>query len=151
MLKFSRRFKSEVVGVLSGLDRIRFRGTKRFVSTVRGMMEYLWKRRILLKDFSNFAQATTATHRCAVREQAGLWGYPNAYLNSSSLSKEDFALSLACQMDSAGIRYVKRDNHFIDIADLSAASQLAIAQLETNWPVVLVNLIRMTNPAHDSV
>ena len=63
MLKFLGRFKSEVVGVLSGLDRIRFRGTKRFVSTVRGMTEYLWKRRILLKDFSNFAQATTATHR----------------------------------------------------------------------------------------
>ena len=28
MLKFLGRFKSEVVGVLSGLDRIRFRGTK---------------------------------------------------------------------------------------------------------------------------
>jgi hypothetical protein len=231
MLKFLRRFKSEVVGVLSGLDRIRFRGTKRFVSTVRGMTEYLWKRRILLKDFSNFAQATTATHRRAVQEQAEQWGYPIDYLNSSSLSKEDFALSLAkergisqglvailscverCQsftvrrdaasrklqlccmpmkclfyyhyfldphfgllhvrtqtwfpftvfvclngrewlarqMDTAGIRYVKRDNCFIDIADLSAASQLANAQLKTNWPVVLDNLVRMTNPAHDSL
>jgi len=51
MLKFIQRFKSEVVGILSGLDRIRFRGTKRFVSTLRGTSEYLWKRQILLKDF----------------------------------------------------------------------------------------------------
>jgi hypothetical protein len=56
MLRFLERFKSEVVGILSGLDRIRFRGTKRFVSTVRGMREYLFKRQILLKDFSGFAQ-----------------------------------------------------------------------------------------------
>jgi hypothetical protein len=95
MLGFLKRFKSEVVGVLSGLDRIRFRGTKRFVSTLRGMRECLWKRQIKLKDFSEFAQATTGLLRGAVQEQAKQWGHPIDYLNSSSLSKEEKALELA--------------------------------------------------------
>src|SRR6516162_1262213 len=95
MLAFLERFKSEVVGVLSGLDRIRFRGTKRFVSTLRGMREYLWKRQIKLKDFSDFAQATTGLLRRAVQEQAREWGHPIDYLNSSSVSKEEKALELA--------------------------------------------------------
>jgi hypothetical protein len=231
MLKFLQRFKSEVVGILSGLDRIRFRGTKRFVATFRGMREYLWKRQILLKDFSCFAQEVTGKLRSGVQEQAEEWGHPIDYLNSYTISKEDKALELAkqrgisdglvailscverCQsftvrrsassrklelccipmkylfyyhyfldprfgllhvrtqtwfpftvhvclngrewlarqMDTAGIRYVKRDNCFIDIDDLPGARRLVDAQLQTNWPIRLDDWVRITNPAHDSL
>jgi hypothetical protein len=231
MLKFLQRFKSEVVGVLNGLDRIRFRGTKRFVSTLRGMREYLFKRQILYKDFRRFAQGVTDTMRAAVQEQAKEWGHPIHYLNSYTISKEVTALELAkqrgisqgpiailscverCQsftirrdaeskklqlccipmkclfyyhyfldprfglvhvrtqtwypftvhiclngrewlarqMDEAGIGYVKRDNCFIDIADLPGAQQLVAAQLQTNWPILLDDWVKATNPAHDSV
>jgi hypothetical protein len=231
MLRFFQRFQSEVVGILHGLDRIRFRGTKRFVSTLRGMAEYLWKRQIRLKDFSGYAQAVTQTLRAGVQEQAAAWGHPIDYLNSYSISKEDKALELAnqrglsqglvailscverCQsftvrrdalsrklqlccipmkclfyyhyfldpvfgllhvrtqtwfpftvhvclngrewlarqMDAAGIRYVKRDNCFLDIADLPGAGRLVEAQLQTNWPSLLDDWVRTTNPAHDSL
>jgi hypothetical protein len=231
MLKFLRRFKSEVLGILSGLDRIRFGGTKRFVATLRGMSEYLWRRQIRLKDFSDFAQETTRALRGAVQDQAEQWGHPIDYLNSYTISKEDTALALArqrgiseglvavlscverCQsftvrrnassrvlelccipmkclfyyhyfldprfgllhvrtqtwfpftvhiclngrewlahqMDAAGIRYVKRDNCFIDVADLPGARRLVDAQLRTNWPMLLDEWVRKTNPAHDSL
>jgi hypothetical protein len=59
------------------------------------MTEYLWKLQIKLKDFSEFAQATTGTFRDAVQQQASAWGHPVNYLNSSSLSKEEKALELA--------------------------------------------------------
>jgi hypothetical protein len=231
MLRFLERFKSDVVGILSGLDRIRFRGTKRFVATLRGMREYLWKRQILLKDFSGFAQEVTGALRAGVQEQAEEWGHPIDFLNSYTISKEDKALELAkerdipqglvsilscverCQsftvrrnastrklelccipmkclfyyhyfldprfgllhvrtqtwfpfnvhvclngrewlarqMDTAGIRYVKRDNCFIDIEDLPGARLLVDAQLQTNWPILLDDWVRTTNPAHDSL
>lgn len=231
MLNFLQRFGSEVIGVLSGLDRIRFRGTKRFLSTVGGMMQYLWKRKVLLKDFSEFAQEVTQTLRCTVQEQVKQWGYPLDYLNSSTTRKEYKALELAkqrgisqgliavlscvepclsfavrrnaqsrklelhcrpmkclyyyhyfldprfgllhvrtqtwfpftvhvClngrdwlarQLDATGIRYVKRDNCFIDVADLPAAQGLLDAQLQTNWPLLLDGWVVQSNPAHASL
>jgi hypothetical protein len=40
---------------LHGFDRLRFRGTRRFLANVAGMLSYLWQRRVLLKDFKAFA------------------------------------------------------------------------------------------------
>src|ERR1700678_278937 len=97
MLKFLERFAGHVIGVLSGLDRIRFRGTKRLLSTAGGMFNYLSQRNVLLKDFKAFALDVTATLRKGVEEQAKEHGLQVDYLYSSRVSKEKKALELAQQ------------------------------------------------------
>src|SRR5437899_1609467 len=95
MRKFLQRFASQVIGVLSGLDRIRFRGTKRLLSTVGGMLYYLRQRKLLHKDFKPFALAMTETLKRGIEEQVKAWGYPVDYLISSRTRKENKALDLA--------------------------------------------------------
>ena len=43
MYQFIRRHQNDIHGVLSGFDRIRFRGTIRWFGSVRGVMSFLWK------------------------------------------------------------------------------------------------------------
>ena len=228
MLSFLQRFSAQVIGVVCGLDRIRFRGTKRLLSTVGGLFHYLGQRGVLLKDFKPFALDMTQTMKNGIEEQVKAWGHPIDYLNSSQIRKEDKALELAqqrgikeglvavlscvepcrsfevrrnrqqqklelcyrpmkclhyyhyyldrrfglihvrtqswfpftahvClngrewlarQMDRAGIGYVKKDNCFLDIADVPAAQQLCDRQLRTDWPKLLDQLLRQSHPAH---
>src|SRR5437899_2392735 len=217
MKKFLQRFSSHVIGVLSGLDRIRFRGTKRLLSTVGGLFHYLRQREVLLKDFTPFALAMTQTMKQGVEEQVRAWGHPVNYLNSSQIRKEDKALELAQErdigeglvavlscvepcwsfavrrnrqekklelcyqpmkclhyyhyyldprfglihtrtqtwfpftvhvclngrerlardMDKAGIGYVKKENCFLEVADLGSAPRLADQPFRPDWPTEL--------------
>jgi hypothetical protein len=95
MQNFVQRFASHVSGVLSGFDRLRLRGTKRLCASLRGMSQYLWQRRIPLKDFTAFAQQTTATLRQGIEQQAQQLQRPLLYLSSSRPSKEQLALDIA--------------------------------------------------------
>jgi hypothetical protein len=42
MQQFIRKRQADVMGVLSGFDRIRFRGTLRWLATVPGLRRFLW-------------------------------------------------------------------------------------------------------------
>lgn len=61
MNTFIQKYASHVKGVLSGFDRLVFRGTLRVLSVVGGMMNYLWHMHVLLKDFGPYAEAVTQT------------------------------------------------------------------------------------------
>ena len=96
MKAFLQRFGAFVLGVLHGYDRLRFRGSKRQLCHVAGMMSWLGYRRILLKEYKLFAQDTTVTLCRAMEapaQQAGIY----RYLNSSQASKEEAALQIAGQ------------------------------------------------------
>jgi hypothetical protein len=231
MSKFLQRFACHVIGVLNGLDRIRLRGSKRLLSAVGGMLPYLRRRDLLLKDFKPFALDLTAQFKRGIEEQAHAWGHPIDYVPSSQTRKEDLALQraherglregliailrciepcksfevhrnrqakalqlrygpskclhyyhyyldrrfglmhtrtqswlpftvhvclngrewLARQLDEAGIGYVKKDNCFLDLADLPAAQHLFDQQLRTDWPALLDELMRRGNPAHEAM
>jgi len=231
MLKFLQRFSSQVIGVLNGLDRVRFRGTMRLLASVGGMIHYCRLHKLLNKDFKAFAQALTMQFKEGLQEQAEAWGHPIDYVPNSKISKEDFALQLAqqrgiqegliailrcvepcysfkmkgnrqekklqlhygptkclhyyhyyldrrfglihtrtqswlpftvhvClngrewlarQLDEAGIGYVKKDNCFLDIADLPAAQQLFDQQLRTDWSTLLDGLMRQGNPRYEAM
>lgn len=58
---------------------------------------------------------------------------------------------LSRQMDSADLRYVRRDNCFPWIEDPVRAQSLMDSQLEVNWPEVLNPIARLINPIHDSL
>ena len=51
MLKFIAKHQDEISGVLSGFDRLVFRGTLRSIAYRAGMNLYLFNNQILLKDF----------------------------------------------------------------------------------------------------
>ena len=48
MRTFLQRFGSMVKGVLSGFDRLRFRGTRRLLANLGGMKHFLWHSRVPL-------------------------------------------------------------------------------------------------------
>jgi hypothetical protein len=95
MKTFIQRFGTKILGVLHGFDRIRFRGTRRFLANVAGMMNFLWHRQVLLKDFKTFAGNLTAEVRQAAEEVAVQQGRPVEYLHNSAMRKEDWARQVA--------------------------------------------------------
>src|SRR5207302_6484471 len=50
MKEFIAKHRNEIAGVLSGFDRLIFRGTLRSLAHVAGMQTYLAMNKILLKD-----------------------------------------------------------------------------------------------------
>jgi hypothetical protein len=103
MKAFLQRFGAFVTGVLHGFDRLRFRGSKRQLCHVAGMMSWLGYLRIPLKEYKLFAQETTVALCKAIQapaEEAGLY----RFLNNSQLSKEEVALQQAqAQQRTAGL------------------------------------------------
>ena len=95
MKTFIQRFGSKILGVLHGFDRIRFRGTRRFLANVAGMLNFLWHRQVLLKDFKAFAGVITAEVRQAAEEVALKQGRPIEYLHNSVMDKEAWVRQLA--------------------------------------------------------
>lgn len=59
MKAFVQRFGTKILGVLSGFDRIRFRGSLRLLSHVGGTSAWLNSKGVLLKDFMAFAEGMT--------------------------------------------------------------------------------------------
>ena len=55
METFISKHAGAVIGVLSGFDRLVFRGTLRQLAYSGGMMAYLWAEKVLLKDFAEHA------------------------------------------------------------------------------------------------
>jgi hypothetical protein len=96
MFSFLHRFDSQVIGVLSGFDRLRFRGCKRLLNTQGGMLNFLWQRQILLKDFKSYVGDTTGSLRRAVEQAAATAARPLLFLNHGE-RKEDLARAIAAR------------------------------------------------------
>ena len=81
MKQFIRKHPSNVMGVLSGFDRIRCRGTLRWLATEMAMMRFLWAIQMKLKDFRAYARALTVETRQTGEQLAHAAGRPVRYLN----------------------------------------------------------------------
>jgi hypothetical protein len=95
MQSFLQRHASEIKGVLSGFDRIRFRGTIRWLASLHGMNSYLGTTKMLLKDFNGWAKSCTDRIRKASERLATAADREVIYLPSSQTSKEEVALETA--------------------------------------------------------
>jgi hypothetical protein len=95
MLSFIQRQAAKVSGVLHGFDRVRLRGTLRWLANCRGLMSYLFAKKVLLKEFKEYATDITDRMRAASHATAAAAGRPLEYLNSSLISKEDLARDIA--------------------------------------------------------
>jgi hypothetical protein len=91
MERFLERHAGRIVGVLSGFDRVLFRGTLRSISHLTGMDMFLSSQRVLYKDFGAYVNKLSEQlkhHAAAVAERAGR---PLRYVASSEESKEQIA------------------------------------------------------------
>jgi hypothetical protein len=59
MNEFITKHHKNVLGVLSGFDRVRFRGTIRVLAVAKLLMSWLAHRRVLIRDFGVFAESLT--------------------------------------------------------------------------------------------
>ena len=91
MKTFMKLYAKEISGAISGWDRIRFRGTIRWLASVSGLNSYLGVRGILLKEFGDFAESVTAKVRAICTSRAKELGIPKLYLRSASVDKEALA------------------------------------------------------------
>lgn len=99
MNNFVQKHCANVIGVLSGFDRLVFRGTVRPVAFADGMMRFLNGHDILLKDFGDFAAATTARVKEASFALAEQSGRPIQFLRSHQERKDELARSIAKRDD----------------------------------------------------
>ncbi len=88
-------YKDKIMGAIKGLDRIRFRGTLRWLANEQGMKSFLGRYGILLKDFNQWAKGITADIRQRCDDQAQQLGIETTYLNSSGIDKEKWARQIA--------------------------------------------------------
>jgi len=93
--KFNAKYQSEIAGVLSGFDRLVFRGSLRKIAYVRGMKGYLWAQQVLLKDFGTYVQKISEQVKQAALHCVEACGRPVQYLYSSLTNKEEVARSIA--------------------------------------------------------
>ena len=95
MEQFTKRQEGQVIGMLSGFDRIRFRGTLRWLAHRNGLLSFLWAAGVWLKDFKPYATQITEEIRRAAAALALAAGRPVRYLASSAVRKEDVARRIA--------------------------------------------------------
>lgn len=97
MEKFVSRYGSLVTGVLSGFDRLVFRGHLIEIIRDSGMYFFLVAAKIRLLDFKDFVIATTNRLKEASLAEAGKLGRPVLYLDSPKVNKEDLARQVLTQ------------------------------------------------------
>jgi hypothetical protein len=82
---------SKVIGMISGWDRLRFRGTVRMLANVAGLMRFLSYTGRLLKDFGAHAEAMSRQTRAESLAVAEGAGRPVVHLSNPGVCKEDVA------------------------------------------------------------
>jgi hypothetical protein len=102
MSTFVSRFATSIYGVLSGFDRIRFRGTQRLLANVQGLSRFLAFRGVLLKDFKSYVTNVTEGIRQQVEAAAAAAGHQIIYVNDSQVSKEELAAEEAKRAGGKG-------------------------------------------------
>src|SRR5712692_11969687 len=89
VLKFIAKHRDQISGVLSGFDRLVFRGTLRSIAHAAGMSQYLWSNQILLKEFGSHVEQVSERLKTASLAEAVAAGRPVRYLASAEASKEN--------------------------------------------------------------
>jgi len=92
---FIQQYEKDIIGHLSGFDRLVLRGTLRALAVKSGMLSYLWNVGIRLKDVGKCFQEKSQQLKVASCEQANRQGRPVIYLASPKTDKEATALEIA--------------------------------------------------------
>ena len=88
---FIQQYEKEIIGHLTGFDRLVLRGTLRALAVKSGMMSYLWNVGVKLKDCGKLFQAKSKQLKEASMSRAERKGRPVVYLPSAKTNKEEKA------------------------------------------------------------
>ena len=91
MESFLSRYRSLITGVLSGFDRVVFHGILQRLLRKDGMWFLLRDADVKLRDFPEYAKATTELVKTAAMAEAQRTGRPIQYLNGSNIDKQELA------------------------------------------------------------
>jgi len=91
MNAFVQQHAGRVIGLLSGWDRLRFRGTLRMLAGVAGLSNFLSYTGHLFKDFGGYALELSRKVRSASLGVAEAAGRPVVHLDNPGVCKEDLA------------------------------------------------------------
>ena len=94
-MKLTELYKDKILGFISGLDRMRFRGTLRLLANSTGLKKFMSYTGVLLKYFGGWAEGLTARIRQSCRAKADELGIETHYLRRSSIDKEAFVREFA--------------------------------------------------------
>jgi hypothetical protein len=94
-LKLMELYRDKMMGAISGLDRIRFRGTLRLLANTDGLRRFMSYTGVLLKDFGGWAEGLTARVRHSGQAKAEALGIAVEYLKRSGVDKEALARRIA--------------------------------------------------------
>jgi len=94
-MKLIELYQDKIIGATRGLDRIRFRGTVRWLANQSGLRTFMRHSHILLKDFAGWVESLTTMVKQNCKLRADELGIEKHYLRSSSTNKEKFARQIA--------------------------------------------------------
>jgi hypothetical protein len=92
---FIQQYEKDIIGHLSGFDRLVLRGTLRALAVKSGMLSYLWNIGVPLKDFGKLFMQKSEELKEASCQRAKRLGRPIVYLPSAKTNKEDIAKDIA--------------------------------------------------------
>lgn len=95
MKSFVSRYAAFIYFILSGFDRLRFRGESMLLSNPQGVDSYLYRRGIRYVDFMDHCQQLTAQLKHQTEQLADDQGLRIIHLNSPRIDKEATALNEA--------------------------------------------------------
>jgi hypothetical protein len=95
MQELMELYGDRIAGAISGWDRVRFRGTVRWLASLGGIGSYMASHGILLKDFGTWAGKITEAIRSACAARAESLGIPLRYLDRAGIDKEALARRIA--------------------------------------------------------
>lgn len=94
MERFLKQHAGRLKGIISGFDRILFRGTLRTISYSEGIERWLWSEHVPLTQFGDFAEKVSKRLKEQAQQIARQQGRPFRHLNSPKLSKEEIATKI---------------------------------------------------------
>jgi hypothetical protein len=97
MQKFIAKFGNMIQGVISGADRLVFRGSLRAIQYPFGIMGYLWHKQVPLTAFGKHAEQVTQQIKEASLAEARRLNRPIQYLPSSKTDKKKPAEQIAAR------------------------------------------------------
>ena len=97
MERFLTRHSGRIAGMLSGFDRLVFRGTLRSISFTAGMDKFLGSQGVWYTGYAAFGERITARVRAHAETIAQETGRPLEYLASAKISKEQRAREIAAR------------------------------------------------------
>src|SRR5258708_19916036 len=106
MQQFIEKYRDQITGVLSGLDRLVFRAAPRRLNfgyfdknlkafVARGMEEYCWQNKLLFKDYQKHVKAVSERIKNASLQPFRKRDLPVEFVTSPSLNKDELASNLA--------------------------------------------------------